>query len=212
MRIVAISDTHCDWDKLTLPKADILIHAGDIDAGAWPDQLCDFCRWLGKQSQIKHKIVIAGNHDQYMEEHNKEARNTFDLHGIKYLENEGITINKVKIWGSPITPRFGDWWFMADRGPQIRNYWKMIPKDTDILVTHGPPFGIMDVVHHFNGPERVGCSDLLISTLTIKPKLHIFGHIHSGFGQEKIKDTLYVNASMMDEEYQIVNKPVILEI
>jgi Icc-related predicted phosphoesterase len=113
-----------------------------------------------------------------------------------YLEDSGITIEGLKIWGSPISPNYHSWAFNCERGEEIRKHWDLIPEDTDILITHCPPFGILDF-----DPEGKpkGCEDLLtIIQQKVKPRLHIFGHLHDAHGQIQIGETLFVNASMVN--------------
>lgn len=213
MRVVCISDTHCSWNLLDIPEADLLIHAGDIDLMYGSSQAYDFSIWLNRLEQVKHKIVVAGNHDFYSEERDEDLRDCLWDSGVIYLRNQLATIDGIKIWGSPITPTFGEWANMAHRGKEIREYWDKIPKDIDVLVTHGPPYEILDEVVRRSGEiENVGCQDLLEYVNSIKPKLHVFGHIHGSYGQKKIGNTLFVNASVMDEEYSVVNKPIIVEV
>ena len=117
-----------------------------------------------------------------------------------------------KFWGSPITPTFLDWFFMAERGEEIRRYWNLIPKDTGVLITHGPPMGILDWVPRTYGEHHIGCLDLFDIVTHIKPKLHIFGHIHYSCGKQKLQDTTFINASCINEEYEVVNKPIVVNI
>ena len=210
MQLVVISDTHGDHKQLIIPKGDVLIFSGDMCSYGHGSEVKNFSNWLKKQP-FKHKIVIAGNHDKFVYEHNLETKEILKDSCI-YLENEGIEIEGIKFWGSPTTPKFGDWFFMAERGQQIKKYWDMIPLDTNVIITHGPVFSILDQPF-FNGKfeEGVGCLDLKKTIETIKPKLHIFGHIHGSYGIKKIDGTTYINASVMNEEYEVVNKPIIYD-
>lgn len=97
---------------------------------------------------------------------------------------------------------------MADRGADIKQYWDKIDINTDILITHGPPHGILDEVNGCN----VGCEELLLAVQRIKPKYHIFGHIHEGYGQKTIDGTTYINCSHVDGKYRPVNQPIRFEI
>lgn len=210
MLITAISDTHKGYKQLKLTEGDILIHAGDWESYNFSSEVKDFSNWLKKQP-FKHKIVIAGNHDKFAYEHNLETKEILKDSCI-YLENEGIEIEGIKFWGSPITPKFGDWFFMAERGSQIKKYWDIIPKDTNVVITHGPIYGVLDQPFFYGKfEEGVGCSDLKKVLKTIKPKLHVFGHIHGSYGIKKIDGTTYINASVMNEEYEVVNEPIIYD-
>jgi Icc-related predicted phosphoesterase len=123
-----------------------------------------------------------------------------------------LTIEGLKIWGSPITPWFyGDRWaFNKHRGEEINNVWNTIPNDTDVIITHGPPAKIRDFIP--SSREYVGCSDLLHRIQVIQPKLVCFGHIHEGYGLHKIDETTFVNASICDANYDPTNKPVKIEL
>lgn len=204
VKIVCIADTHLDWNKVKVPDGDIFIHAGDWEA-FFTQHISEFNRWLGKLPH-KHKIVIAGNHDKFVAENGCLVKEM--ITNAIYLENSGCKVMGLKFWGSPITPRFGDWFFMKERGSSIRRYWDEIPMGTDVLITHGPPYGIMDYVPYSYGSHNVGCKDLLEVINKIKPKVHIFGHIHGGYGLQPSDTTLFINASVMDESYTVVNKPI----
>jgi Icc-related predicted phosphoesterase len=208
LRIVCISDTHGQHTKLSVPDGDVLIHAGDFMAfGDTPREIVDFTHWLGKQRH-RYKIVIAGNHDLIFERHPGGAREL--LGNAIYLENSATELAGLKIWGSPVQPEFNNWAFNVARGAAIRRYWKMIPENTDVLVTHGPPFGVLDKAHPSSA--HLGCKELAKAVEQIKPRLHVFGHIHGGHGLASGKDTQFVNASVVNEEYRLVHEPQIVEI
>jgi Icc-related predicted phosphoesterase len=193
MKIICISDTHNLHKDLKIPDGDILIHAGDMTCVGGIDEIKEFNQWLGTLPH-RHKIVIAGNHDLYLD-YVPSSANLFITNAI-YLNDSGIEIEGLKIWGSPISPNYQDWAFNRERGEEIRKHWEMIPEDTDILITHCPPFGILD----FNDKgKHEGCQDLLeIVHQKIKPRLHIFGHLHDAHGQVKIGETIFVNASIVN--------------
>ena len=210
VRIVCISDTHGQHAKLNVPDGDVLIHAGDFMAfGYMPKGIVDFNRWLGKQPH-RHKVVIAGNHDLMFEHHPGAARGLLG-NGI-YLENSGMELLGLKIWGSPVQPEFNNWAFNVARGEAIRRYWEMIPANTDVLVTHGPPFGQLDKSHPLS--THLGCEELASAVERIKPRLHVFGHIHGGHGSSTLNGTQFVNASVLNEAYRLVYEPqvVVIEI
>ena len=207
MRLVCISDTHKYYTNLDMPEGDVLIHAGDIDVYENITEVYHFKKWLDKQ-KYRYKLVIAGNHDRMFELANDLCRSILS-DSCTYLENSQTTIKGIKFWGSPITPTFMNWYFMANRGDDITRYWDMIPKDTDVLITHGPPMKILDKTAD---GDYAGCYDLARIIKQIKPKVHVFGHIHEGAGQVKIGDTTYINASVLDENYDLVNKPIVIDI
>lgn len=208
LRIVCISDTHGHHSKVSVPDGDLLIHAGDFMAfGTKLKEIIQFNQWLGTLPH-QHKIVIAGNHDVMFERHSATAREL--LNNAIYLENSGTEIAGLKIWGSPVQPEFNNWAFNVARGAAIRRYWEMIPLDTDILVTHGPPFGVLD--QSDSSSDHLGCEELAVVVEKIKPRLHIFGHIHGGHGDEIHSGTRFINASVVNEEYWPVYEPHIVEI
>ena len=143
MKIIAISDTHGLHSQLKLPPGDILIHAGDISVKGTERETVGIMNWFSQQD-FKHKILIAGNHDFYFERMPFEEINKMIPAGIIYLNDSGIEIDGITFWGSPITPEFMNWAFNRKRGNEIAKHWKLIPKNTDVLITHGPPFGKLD--------------------------------------------------------------------
>jgi Icc-related predicted phosphoesterase len=210
VKIVCISDTHNCHDQINVPDGDILIHAGDATTVGNFEQIAAFSRWFANLPH-KHKVFIAGNHDWLFETDNNFARSLLDK-SIIYLQDSFIEIEGLKIYGSPWQPRFYDWAFNLNRGAELAEKWKLIPKDTDILITHGPPFGILDEVPRKFFVENTGCEELRKVVEIIKPKLHIFGHIHCGYGQTEQFGVKFINASNCDEEYNPTQPPIIVEI
>jgi Icc-related predicted phosphoesterase len=184
--VVCVSDTHNT--QIKLPPGDILIHAGDLTQSGSLAELSRALDWLRSQPH-DHKIVIGGNHDLLLDA-NVLPRNTVDdasfeslnWSGLTYLNNESVTIQllnrKVKVYGSPWTPRHGNWAFQYPRENDI--WHDSVPDDVDILVTHGPPKGHLDL-------NNLGCAHLLAEVWRTRPLLHVFGHIHAGRGQEWIQ-------------------------
>lgn len=208
MRFLAISDTHGKHDELQLPGADVIIHAGDISSIGRREEVISFLNWFAALP-YPYKIFVAGNHDFYFEKHPAAEIYRLIPGNVTYLNDSGITVNGIEIWGSPITPWFHDWAFNRERGTDIRTHWDMIPDTTDILITHGPPAGILDSTVH---GMQVGCEDLLEKIQAVKPSFHIFGHIHEAYGVQKTGDTTYINASVVNEKYRINNNPVLFEL
>ena len=202
MKIVCLSDTHQQHRKLTIPAGDLLIHAGDVTMNGSLDVIRDFNAWLGELPH-RHKVMIAGNHDRNFE---REPETRALITNAIYLEDSGCTIEELKFWGSPVSPWFFDWSFNRQRGPDIKRHWDMIPRDTNVLITHGPPNGKLDTIR--SGSAHLGCEDLAHAVAEIKPLLHVFGHIHGGYGIERDGTTTFVNASMVDEAYGAVNPPI----
>ena len=206
MKLVLISDTHFRHDAIDVPDGDLLIHGGDFTARGNLEDVEQFNDWLGSLPH-RHKIVVAGNHD-FCFERQPEAARAHLTNGI-YLEDETVTVDNVKIYGSPWQPWFCDWAFNLPRGEALRRKWELIPQDTEILVTHTPPHGVCDLTA---GGEHTGCVELIEAVKRVSPRLHVFGHIHETAGTEQIADTTFVNASICNLRYQPVNAPVCLEI
>ena len=180
------------------PQAVVLL--GDYDL----DMPLDVC--LQEIADLTEVWWIAGNHDFGFEAIRKSNEVGIAIpQGVIYLQDEMVEIEGIKIYGSPWQPRFHDWAFNVDRGAAIAQKWDMIPEDVDILITHGPPFGILDDT--IQG-QRVGCEDLYMKVTKLKPKYHIFGHIHYGYGMRIMEDTTYINASCLGERYEYRNKPI----
>jgi Icc-related predicted phosphoesterase len=204
--IVAISDTHGFHDAVDIPDGDILIHAGDLTRHGEMRDVKEFNDFLGG---LPHpvKIVIAGNHDFCFESDPETCRS--HLNNAIYLQDQAVTVRGIRFYGSPWQPWFYDWAFNLQRGPEIRAKWELIPEDTDVLITHGPPFGHGD--RTIQG-ERVGCQDLLEVIERIKPDVHFFGHIHEGYGLTRNESTNFINASICGPSYRPQNKPTLYTI
>ena len=199
MRLVVLSDTHGLHDRIeSLPEGDILVHAGDfMNSGYEVQEILSFNRWLGEQP-FKHRVVCGGNHDRYFEAAPGQARAL--LTNALYLENTGVSIDNVTFWGSPYTPEFLHWAFMYSRGTSTQRYWNLIPYNLDVLITHGPPLGILDQIA--SGEAHLGCEELLNAVEEKKPRVHLFGHIHGGAGTAENGTTRFVNAAYLNERYK----------
>ena len=214
MKLVCISDTHGDHAAVRLPPGDVLVHAGDVTAHGRGTELdwLRFLDWLGSRD-FAHRLFVAGNHDLYAEAFPGRAARLAREAGVTLLDDSGCVLEGLRFWGSPITPRFHDWSFMRDPGPDIERHWAMIPDDVDVLVTHGPPLGALDEVERPDGTsERVGCPSLARRVAEVRPALHLFGHIHEGFGALERDGTRYLNVSTMNRDYRIANPPVVVEL
>jgi 3',5'-cyclic AMP phosphodiesterase CpdA len=222
MIVDCISDLHGFLPELE--GGDLLIVAGDLTARDTHAQYESFYEWLSGQNYQK-KVVIAGNHDGLCcNVYNSLPLSSkekgwwpFKLLGTSYLCDSGCEFDGLKIWGSPWTPEFCNWHFMLPRGKALKEKWDLIPADTDILITHGPPLGIMDATDNtVNKRDRLGCAELRDAVERVKPRLHVFGHIHGGYGQLVLKhdgsQTVCVNAAIMDEGYRPRNKPIRVQI
>ena len=143
MRLVCLADTHNLHYEIPIPDGDILIHAGDFTDAGTRNETNNFLKWLA-QLPHQHKIIVPGNHDFFFEKNEQIAT----IHpSITLLINEGIEINGLYFWGSPMTPGLGNWAFLRDFGEEIAKTWNKIPKNTDVLITHTPPYGIMDQIY-----------------------------------------------------------------
>ena len=225
MKILSISDTHGLHEsikKRSLTKADVLIHAGDCTNYGSIPQIIEFINWFASLDKYKHKIFIAGNHDYGFEQYPQEIKEYLEgFPELTYLEDSSVIIDGVKFYGSPHTPYFHNWAFNCARNeedakiynkPLITEYWDKIPMDTQVLITHGPPYGINDFVP-YNGGEFVGCRDLLDKVYNMSDlKLNVHGHIHCGYGQQITNGVNYINPSIVTESYSPINKPIRIEI
>ena len=205
--IDTISDTHNKHGRLKLKGGDLLLHSGDISSRGRPEEIAQFVDWLELQ-EYTNIVWIPGNHDFGLEKDFLFWKEKCDQRGIHLLNDSGVTIDGIKIWGSPIQPWFHDWAFNRLRGTDIQKHWDLIPNDTEILITHGPPHGILDRVratYGGNQGENVGCERLAVKIKQTNAKLHVFGHIHEARGQLVQDGVLYVNASSLDHYYSFVN-------
>ena len=203
LRIVTLADTHTQHHKLDIPTGDILIYAGDISGNGEPWEIERFNNWLFHLPH-KHKLIIAGNHDRNF---TQPSYRPWITNGT-YLLDETVIINGINFYGSPWTPEFENWAFMKPRGAAMKSIWAQIPFDTDVLITHGPPKGILD---RCPNNEHAGCEELLAKIQQVRPKLHIFGHIHT-CGVVKDEHTSFYNASVVNHQYQLTHQPIIIDI
>lgn len=194
--IVAIGDTHGFHRAITVPPGDILIHAGDASRHGEIEELDDLNAWLGSLPH-PHKILVAGNHDFCFERDPDACRARLD--NCLYLQDQAATVMGLRFYGSPWQPRFFDWAFNLPRGPELRAKWERIPADTDVLITHGPPHGYGD--RTFSG-QQVGCADLLAAVERVRPRLHVFGHIHEDAGISRSAHTTFINASICTQDFR----------
>ena len=210
MKIWHISDTHTYHDLLKVPKnIDMIIHSGDCSNPRDPytnePEVREFIDWY-KELSPKYKIYVAGNHDSSIEK-KLVTKKDFEDNGIIYLENDYVAIEGIKIFGSPYTPNFGNWSFMRDRNKLDRFWCNAIHDDTDIVITHGPPKGILDKSENRDGlMECCGDKSLLNKLLQVQPAYHLFGHIHNGgsivnAGLQKLSiyDTFFSNGSVVTD-------------
>jgi len=212
VKVVAISDTHGCHDYLDpLRQGDILIHAGDFTKRGTQEECEQMARWLGCQSHA-HKLVTPGNHDAWVEREPVAAARLFDKFGVRLLLHETVVLEGFKFFGSPFTPAFNNWHFMQARGGKSERAWASIGLDTDVVITHGPPYGHGDLVDAYGGspPRHAGCLALLERLRQVRPSYHLFGHIHEGYGvtvSDEIPGTTFANVSVVDSRYRLRNDP-----
>uniref|UniRef100_A0A5F8AJX5 Metallophosphoesterase domain containing 1 n=2 Tax=Boreoeutheria TaxID=1437010 RepID=A0A5F8AJX5_MACMU len=230
-RFVCVSDTHSRTDPIQMPYGDVLIHAGDFTELGLPSEVKKFNEWLGSLP-YEYKIVIAGNHEltfdqEFMADLIKQDFYYFPsvsklkpenyenvqslLTNCIYLQDSEVTVRGFRIYGSPWQPWFYGWGFNLPRGQALLEKWNLIPEGVDILITHGPPLGFLDWVP--KKMQRVGCVELLNTVQRrVQPRLHVFGHIHEGYGVMADGTTTYVNASVCTVNYQPVNPPIVIDL
>ena len=222
IRFVALSDTHNKASNLQIPAGDVLLHSGDFSRRGKPDEIQEFEHFLSSLPH-RHKIIIAGNHDLSFDLENQNSLrlnfpilSEFDANSAKsilksciYLEDSYCVIANYKIYGSPWTPTYCDMGFNLDRGANIASKWNLIPDDTEILMTHGPPKGILDLCS--NG-INAGCEELLAKVTQISPLLHVFGHVHEAYGVYSRNGITFINASNCNMEYQPTNLPFVFDL
>lgn len=214
MKITFISDTHtkhmmCGND---IPGGDMIIHSGDLmNSGILKSDLIDFLDWFDGLDYT-HKVFIAGNHDRLFEDDPKSAMEIVRQYpGITYLQDSLYGVNDISIWGSPWQPEFYNWAFNLPRnGLELHEKWSEIPNHLTILITHGPPYGHLDTISP--GSENIGCERLRPFVESTKPLIHVFGHIHGGSGYKFDGTTHYINAAILNERYEYVNKPKTIEL
>lgn len=213
-KIITISDTHNRLGQMNIPDGDILLHAGDSTMQGTEDELIKFNQDLGRLPH-KHKIVIAGNHDWGFQKDPAISRAL--ITNATYLEDSFIIVDGLKIYGSPWQPWFYDWAFNLHRGFEIKQKWALIPDDIDVLITHGPPHGILDSVgpNHYNPVKtNVGCEELFktINSRLKNLKLHVFGHIHPQHGFVKQDGVTFINAASLNDRYQVAHLPIVIDL
>ncbi|CAI5730283.1 unnamed protein product [Hyaloperonospora brassicae] len=227
LRVVCISDTHARHRELVdVPSGDVLLHCGDFTHRGTHDEVCDFNEWLGTLPHAV-KVVIAGAHDVCMDaveydlqwdkafrhrEYNNPSRSRALLANCTYLEDRSVVIRGIKIFGSPMTPpvpgRLGA--FNVARGFADQQHWAKVPADVDLLVTHGPPHGILDTT--FTG-THVGSEALLKEVVSrIRPRFHVFGHVHEAYGATRVGGTVFVNAASSPLVAGPLHSPVVLDV
>lgn len=215
INITTISDTHDKHSLLKVGSGDLIIHAGDCTGRGNRGDIEEFLRWYG-DLDFEMKILIPGNHDFDFERHPELCAELCKSYSVVLLNDSGVKFRGLHIWGSPVQPWFHNWAFNRMRTkiqstsqfPYIGDHWNKIPTNTDILITHGPPHGILDqtAARYDRASQSVGCAELSTKVQEIKPVLHVFGHIHEARGVEvhknEVGSTTYCNTSSLDLNYR----------
>lgn len=216
-RLVCISDTHNQHFDLDLPSGDVLVHSGDFTNLGRLESILAFMNWMEAQD-FEHKILICGNHELEVSGQTEYMEHVAESFGIELIHNRVIEINGVSFYGEPRSQEFFDWGWMYARGYAATKVWDKLPS-VDVLVTHGPPYGIADNVPRrmdtYTGKlsENAGCPELR-KRLEYQTKipLVVCGHIHEGYGiHQTTFGTTVVNAAIMDRQYRPVNKPIVID-
>jgi|SRR5690606_13062764 len=205
MKIVCISDTHNKHISIKIPPGDLIIHAGDFTEAGTRAETLNFLRWFSSLSHT-YKILVAGNHDFYLEKNAASLPEVIPSN-IIYLKDSGVCINNINFWGSPYTRGNGSWAFNKKTGDEIMEHWNRIPGDTDFLITHSPPFRILD---ELDNKKHIGCDKLRQRVKEIAPAYHVFGHNHNDYGIERTASTVFVNSSSLDDTYRVINAPLVI--
>jgi Icc-related predicted phosphoesterase len=206
MRIVLWSDSHGLHGQCRIPDGDVLIFAGDIGRRGTLEELASFDAFLARLPH-PHKLVVAGNRDYFFER--QPAQSLRLLLHAEYLQDREISFAGLRIYGSPWQPPFMDTAFNLPRGAPLREKWEAVPAGIDILVTHTPPLGIGD---RTGSGLQVGCADLLDAVGRIRPRLHVFGHVHEAFGEYPCEGTLFCNASVTNASMRIAHEPIVTDL
>ena len=218
MRITFISDTHNKHNQVNsnLPGGDLIIHSGDMSSMGYKQEIQQFLKWFNGLDNYTNKIFIAGNHDWGFQNDPEMCQEQLEFYNkVTYLQDNLKVIGEdnetaVKVYGSPWQPEFYNWAFNLPRmGWELEVKWNDIPMDTEILITHGPAWGHLDTV--VGQSINLGCELLADRIKVVKPKIHVCGHIHSGYGYKFVDGTHYFNAAVLGEDYVFTQKPMTVE-
>ena len=207
MKLVIISDSHGRHEELGTLRGDVLVHCGDSGNGftRHADDVDRLDAWFGQQ-RFNRILCIGGNHDFEMQA--RAGRGGQVFRNAEYLQDQAYEYRGVRFYGSPWTPELVDWaYYLND--DELRERWELIPDEVEVLITHTPPFGILD---RNSSGRNCGCRELQLRLLDLHPRVHCFGHIHASAGTTSLNGTTYVNASMVNRRYEIARAPVELDI
>lgn len=215
MKICCLSDTHNHHNKIIMPESDMIIHSGDFTSRGYSGEVESFLKWYEKQ-KAPHKILVMGNHEvELSKKPFQEIQQMVEDKGIILLHNSHTTIAGLKIYGSPFSNEFGRGWAYNANEHLLAQMYNHIDPDVDIIVTHGPAKGKLDLCPGGN----VGSQSLKfwIDSVPWKLKLHVTGHIHEsrGVGWDKTNTYNYitVNAAICGMPYtDLIVNPITVEI
>jgi len=208
LKITHISDTHGKHLNFThsIPTdTDVIVHSGDFLEYNLPEEAKSFFAWF-RSIPGRHKILIGGNHDYLLDPENN-LYEEMDLTGIHFLTGQSIEIDGMTFYGdSQVLMKdyaYGSAFSYQDEN-EGETIWSKIPDNTQVLITHGPPFDILDKVEHYDKTKRLGCKALKkrIEDLT-ELKLHLFGHVHQARGNKLINGVQFSNAATGIFSYEI---------
>lgn len=211
--IVAASDTHGLHREVVLPEGDVLIHCGDMTMYGEKPIYLDTFKWLCEQtSKFKHVICILGNHDKY-HQYWLDLVKTCDKTNFHYLENSGIELDGIKYYGCPNVSNLPRWAFNDTTDPTC---WERIPDEVEVLISHSPPYRILDEVWQYGSKKlRLRVDELMNKNL----KVNVFGHTHEDGGKKMTltspnikREVLFVNAAICDIRYKATNPPMQFEV
>ena len=205
MKVAAFSDSHNYHHMLTIPEVDLLVSAGDWTNWGGLGEIQNFLDWVAVQP-VKYKVITAGNHDIAADEQRPLVKLMCKERGIHILYDEMIKLEDKRIYGSPRTPEYGSYAFMYDRAEM--GIWKDLPKKLDLLITHGPPMGVLDDTRGIHA----GCHDLMVAVAEKKPRFHVFGHIHQGHGALEKDTTQFYNVAVFNPQLGLCHTPTLFEI
>jgi Icc-related predicted phosphoesterase len=202
MKIVIISDTHGGHEALGNLRGDVLIHCGDIEHLFKPDDQAieKMDDWFGRQ-QFDHILCTGGNHDLTLEGLVRSGKQPF--RNATFLHDAEMVIDGIKFYGAPWVPQLENHAFFADERA-LDEAWSRIPEDVDVLITHTPPAGVLDMSSR---GAMLGCARLARRLKAVKPVLHCFGHVHASAGSRVRGATTYVNASSVNSSFEIAVAP-----
>lgn len=207
MRLVFLSDTHGHYRSLNLPAGDVLVHGGDFGARGDLNDLAQFASWI-RELPFRHKLFVSGNNDPCFLSSPQEALEV--LEGVQWLRDCSIEIEGVHFYGATWQSLLSRTPLSYERERSARAVlWSRIPSNTDVLITHVPPHGILD--RNRRGRNQ-GCSALRTRVDEIAPRVHLFGHIHECRGHTLEGQTLFVNGAVCDTNYQPQNPPMLVEL